>query len=131
SRSSTTVTSQPTDFNSRATAEPTRPEPITITFISSQRSRGSGRGKLFVEDPLGESDDQDLAGGAAEDVVDGRREEARLPPPAGRGAEHDQVGVGLAGVLDDRAADRPRAQDRADHLDAQLVTEQLRLGDRR
>src|SRR6478609_8586114 len=70
-----------------------------------------GRRQLLVEDRLRERDDQDLARCLAQHVVDRGREEPRLPPPAGRGAEDDQVGVDLERALDDRLADRPGADD--------------------
>src|SRR5262249_15823485 len=85
SRSSMTATSQPAAFSSSATAEPTRPHPITRTFMvldPAYPSEVSGCGKLLVEDALREGDDEHLARRAAQHEVDGRREEARLPPPA-------------------------------------------------
>ena len=75
----------------QATAEPTRPQPITTPsrLMSVSRSPSS-------QHALREGDDQHLARRLAEHVVDGRREEARLAAPARRGAEDDQVGAALA-----------------------------------
>ena len=67
----------------------------------------------------------------AQDVVDGRREEARLPAPARRRAEHDQVGPALRGRLDDRVADRARPHRPPVHLDAVVGAERARLRERR
>src|SRR6476659_1818213 len=95
SRSSTTETSQPASRSSFATAEPTRPQPTTITFTRPSLAQcpcvSSRGGELLVEYTLREGDDQHLAGRLAQDEVDRGREEARLPPPARRGAEDDQV----------------------------------------
>src|SRR5262245_19814433 len=130
-RTSMTATSQPAAFSSSATDEPTRPHPMMRTLMCwIQRSPASRHGKLLVEDALREGDDEDLAWGASQHVVDGRREEAGLPPPARRAAEHDQVGVRLVGMHHDRLPDRAGAQDRADDVDAELVPEQHRLRDR-
>src|SRR5918994_2752370 len=49
--SSTAVTSQPSSARSRATAEPTRPHPITTSFTESE---------YVLEDTLREGDDEDL-----------------------------------------------------------------------
>src|SRR5919202_1459397 len=59
-----------------------------------------------------------LARGLAKDVVDGGREEARLPAPVRRRAEDDQIGVALLRLRDDRVADRSRADGLAAHVDA-------------
>ena len=67
----------------------------------------------------------------AQDEVDGRREEARLPAPARRRAENDQVGVASLGLVDDRVADRARADDVSVHLDAVVRAERARLVERR
>ena len=64
---------------------------------------------LLVDHVLRERDDDHLARRLPQDEVDGRREEARLPPPARRRAEDDQVGVDLAGAVDDRPPDRAGA----------------------
>ena len=53
-------------------------------------------GELGFQDALRVGEHHDLAGRAAEHVVDGRAEEPRLAPPARRRAEHDQVGADLA-----------------------------------
>ena len=45
----------------------------------------------LLEDALWEGDDEHLARRVLEDVVDGRGEEPRLPPPARRRAEDDQI----------------------------------------
>ena len=73
-----------------ATVEPTRPQPITIAFTTSLAQ------ELLLEDALRVGEHHHLAGRAAEHVVDGRAEEARLAPPARRRAHHDQVGADLA-----------------------------------
>src|SRR6476620_251359 len=78
SSSSTHMTSQPSPASCVATEEPPRPHPMTTAFTLL---------RLLVEHPLGERDDEHLARGVAQDVVDGRREEPGLPPPAGRRAE--------------------------------------------
>ena len=93
--SSMTVTSQPDACSCSATAEPTRPQPIDDRLHSGAAycRSASGRRQLLVHDGLREGDDQHLARRLAEHVVDGRREEARLAPPARRRAEHDQVGA--------------------------------------
>src|SRR6476620_418623 len=98
SSSSTHMTSQPSPASCFATDAPTRPHPITTAFIPL---------RLLVEHTLGERDDQHLARSVAQDVVDGRGKEPRLPPPTGRRAEHDQVGVPAGRLVDDRMADRP------------------------
>src|SRR5205814_2290842 len=106
--SSSTVTSQPDSCSCSATVDPTRPHPITIAFTAAEMySSPSGGCELLVHDALRERDDQHLAGRAAEDVVDGGREEAGLAAPAGSRAEDDQVGIDLEGVLADGGADRP------------------------
>ena len=72
-------------------------------------ANADGSGSYYVlEDNLGEGHDEHLAGGIPKHVVDRRREELRLPPPARRRAEHDQISVPLRGRVDDRAANRPR-----------------------
>ena len=68
-----------------------------------------GQRRLLLEDPLRVGEHHHLAGRAAEHVVDGRAEEAGLAAPARRRAHHDQVGADLACLLDDRLADRARA----------------------
>src|SRR5579875_2822716 len=103
--SSTTVTSQPSWWSWRAMDEPTRPQPMTRAFMARLTVARSG---LF-ENALREGDDQDLGARLAQHVVDRRREEARLAPPARRRAEHDQVGADVVRRLDDRLADRARA----------------------
>ena len=84
-----------------------------------------------LEHAVGERDDEHLAGRVLEHVVDGRREEARLAPPARRRAEHDQVGAAALGLVDDRVADRAGVDGVGMDLDAVLLAERLRLGDRR
>src|SRR5262249_46854799 len=134
--SSITLTSQPAALSCSETALPTRPHPTTSTFTGSQRSRAAPRAvssrecELLVEHPLRERDDEHLAGRLAQDEVDGRREEARLPAPARRGAEHDQVGTRLARVHDDRLADRTRAHRLGFHVDAELGPERACLPER-
>src|SRR5262245_48593743 len=97
SSSSTHVTSQPSAASFVATDEPVRPQPTITTFMPL---------RLLVEHAVGERDDEHLARGVPEHVIDRRREEARLtPPPRGR-AEHDQVGLASLGLVDDRVADR-------------------------
>src|SRR5436190_10903778 len=103
SSSSTHVTSHPSSASFFATAEPTRPQPM-ITACKTGRSVAF-RGLL--ERALGERYDEHLAGGVAQDVVHRRREEPGLPTPARRGAEHDQVGAVLTGLVDDCVPDRP------------------------
>src|SRR5438874_5672778 len=102
--SSITATSQPSERSSRAIEEPTLPQPMIRAFIPVQRSS-----LLLLERSLREGDDEHLGGRLAKDVLDGRREEARLPAPAGRRAEDDQIRVDLGGDLEDRVADRARA----------------------
>ena len=94
---------------------------MTIAFTASALSLS------VLQHALGERDDEHLAGRVAQDVVDRRREEPRLPPPARRGAEHDQVGPARVGLVDDRIADRAGADDVACDLDAVLGAEQPRL----
>src|SRR2546422_2093005 len=108
--SSIATTSQPTFVSFFATAEPTRPQPTTIAFISDLRLHLR---PVFFEDALWIGDHHHLAGSAAQDVVHCGTEEARLAPPAGGRAEHDQVGAGLASLVDDRLADRARPDDLA------------------
>src|SRR5262245_6466446 len=127
SRSSTTDTSQPASRKSFATAEPTRPQPTTITFTRARVAQcprvALGSGELLVEHALREDDNKDLARRVPQNEVDSRREETRLATPARRRSEHDQVGIGLAGAVDDGAADRARADRRHVHLDAVLAPE--------
>src|SRR5947209_4407094 len=125
--SSTTVTSHPSLASWRATLEPTRPEPITITFMPIRLAQRC----LFLDHALGEGDDEHLAGRLAQDVLDRRREEPRLPPPARRRAEDDQVDASLPRMLDDCLADRASAHRRSVHLDAVVGPERLRLLERR
>ena len=54
-------------------------------------------------------DHEDLAGRLLEHVFDRRREEAGLPPPLRRRADHDQIDTELLGLADDRLTDRARA----------------------
>ena len=82
--------------------DPTRPHP-TITDLHAASEVSS------VEDAFGEGDDEHLARRVLEHVVDRRREEPRLPPPARRRAEHDQVDLAPRRLLDDRVPDRARA----------------------
>src|SRR5581483_2837206 len=118
--SSIAVTSQPSPSSRLATAEPTRPHPITIAFTCSayRGIRPRELGPVFFEDALWERHDENLARSAAEHVFDRRREEPRLPAPPRRRAEHDQVCVALPGLVDDRLADRPCADGLADDFDA-------------
>src|SRR6185295_1299884 len=91
SLSSTTTTSQPSSRSRPATAEPTLPTPTMRAFTA---------GRLFLEDTLGVCDDHHLAGRAAQHVVHGRAEEARLAAPARRGAHEDQVDAVSRRLLD-------------------------------
>src|SRR5262245_54308733 len=118
--SSTAVTSQPSSASSRATADPTRPQPITTSFTASAYA---------FEDTLREGHDEHLAGRVAEHVVHSRREEPRLPPPARRGAEDDQIGVALGSLLDDRLADRTRPHRPRLHCHLVLLPQQRGLGE--
>src|SRR5687768_13348190 len=120
--SSIAVTSQPSSARSRATAEPTLPQPITTSFMASG---------YVLEHTLRERDDEHLAGGAPEHVIDGRREERGLAPPARRRADDDQIGSSLHGLVDDRPAERARADGHRLDADAVLLAEQHRLGERR
>ena len=124
--SSTTVTSQSSRLSWSAIVEPTLPQPMISAFMCDRSVARSYR----FERPLREGDDQDLGRRLPQDVVDGRREEARLAPPARRGAEHDQVRPALGGGLDDRVADRPGADGAAVHLDAVVGAERARLRER-
>ena len=121
--SSTTVTSQPSAASPLATAEPTRPHPITTAFTAAAAYSSNTA--------VGERDDEHLAGRLAQHEVDGRREESRLPSPARRRAEHDEVGVPPRRLVDDRMADRARAHDVAVHLDAVVGAERASLLERR
>src|SRR6185369_11202656 len=119
SSSSTHVMSQPSPASSFATDDPTRPQPMIIAFM---------RLRLLVEHAVGERDDEHLARRVAQDVVDGRREEPRLPAPARRRAEHDQVGLAARRLVDDRVPDRPRVDGLGADVDAVLLTQGARLG---
>src|SRR2546423_3139429 len=90
---------------------------------------GSGRA-VPLDDTLREGDDDDLARRLLQHVLDGRREEARLPAPARSRAEDDQIGAAAIGLLDDRLPDRPRPNGLAAHLDAVVGAEQLGLRER-
>src|SRR5439155_917033 len=70
--SSTAVTSHPSPSRRLATAEPTRPHPITIAFTSSayRGTPGSGLAAVLLEGSLRESDDEHLAGCAPQHVLD-------------------------------------------------------------
>ena len=89
------------------------------------------RSVALLERSLGEGDDEHLARRVAEDVIDRRREEPRLPPPSRRRAEHDQVGAVVARLVDDRVADRAGDDRVCDDLDAVLLAERPGLGERR
>src|SRR5215210_2587096 len=66
---------------------------------------------FLLEHALRVRDDQDLAVGIAQHVIDGRAEETRLAAPARRRTEHDEVGrMGLR-LADDRLADRSGSDD--------------------
>src|SRR3954452_24630502 len=93
--SSTAVTSHPSEANRLAIVEPTRPQPMTMSFIALSVARRSTPRLLGVpsEGPLWEGDDQYLARRLLQDVVDSEREHAGLPAPAGGRPEHDQVGA--------------------------------------
>src|SRR5262249_40459246 len=108
SSSSTTVTSQPSAARPFATAEPTRPAPMTTAFTAAP--------SLLLEHPVGERDDEYLAGRMPKDEIDGRGEEARLPTPAWRRAEHDEISAATGRLVDDRMADRARSDDVATDL---------------
>src|SRR5215213_6292506 len=122
SLSSTTTTSQPSARRRPATAEPTLPTPMMRAFTGAT---------LFLEDTLRIRDDHHLAGRAAEHVVHGRAEEARLALPARRGAHEDEIDAVALGLRDDRLADGASAHDLAFDLHPVLGCEQLRLGERR
>ena len=128
------VPPSPLAASSIATVEPTRPQPMTITFtrFSVARCRArSCRRRLLVEHALRERDDQHLARGLPEHVVDRRREEARLAPPARRRAEHDQVGAAPLAPARRSPAPIERARTVLSlDLDAVLRAEQLRLRER-
>src|SRR5580765_9119240 len=87
-------------------------------------------GILPFEDALGERDDQHFTRGLFEHVVQRRREEAGLAPPAGRRAENDQVGPLILGLLDDRLSDRAGTDGSPVDRHAVVGAEQLRLGER-
>ena len=122
--SSTVVTSQPSSASCCATAEPTRPHPMTTAFIDERSPRVMRSHRM----PFGEGHDEHLARGVAHDVVDGRREEPRLAAPAWRRSEHDQVGARPLGLCDDRVADRACDDRPGDHLDAVVRPDRARLG---
>ena len=91
----------PRRASAAASAEPTRPQPTMIAFMSSTILASSSS-----RTPCGIGDDHHLAGRRAQDLVDRRAEEARLAAPARRGAHHDQVGAVSSRRLDDRLAER-------------------------
>src|SRR3954447_25166873 len=127
--SSMTTTSQPSSPSRLATADPTLPTPTMRAFTGASLVARPGRAS-FVQDALRVRDHHDLAGSPPQDVVDRRAEEARLPPPARRGAEEDQVGSICLGLLDDGLSDRPPTHDLALDVDTMLGGEELRLGER-
>src|SRR5262249_15562019 len=105
----------------------------TSTHVStSSRAYCSSRGSIgrLLQHALRERDDQHFARGLLQDVLDCRREEARLAPPARRGAEDDQVGARAARLLHDRLADRARTHGRAANLDAVVGAQRTRLLER-
>src|SRR2546422_10596193 len=102
---------------------------MSASVAHGMRPRVSRHG-LLLEDALWERHDEHLAGRLPKDVVDRRGEEPRLPPPPGRRAEDDEVGLASGGLFDDRLADRPSAHRHAQHLDAVFLAEQLRLLER-
>src|SRR5688572_3916494 len=118
SSSPTQVTSQPSAARLSATCEPVRPHPMTTALI---------RMRLHVEHRLGERDDEPLAVRVLEHVVDGRREEPRLPPPARRRAHHDEVDAPPRRLLDDRVPDRACVDGVGVHDDAVLLAERACL----
>ena len=105
--SSTTVTSQPSLWRLSAMVEPTLPQPMTSAFMRPRVARAERSvAQASSSTPCGKATIRTSAGRLAQDVVDGRREEARLAPPARRRAEDDEVRPALLGRLDDRVADR-------------------------
>src|SRR6185312_15194928 len=118
---SSMTTSQPSSRSRPATAEPTLPTPTMRAFTG---------GRLFLEDALGVCHDHHLAGRAAQHIVHGRAEEARLAAPARRGAHEDQVDAVSGRLVDDRLADRAPPDDLPLDVDAVLGGEKLRLGER-
>src|SRR5262245_6458695 len=121
SLSSMTTTSQPSSRSRRATAEPTLPTPMMSAFT---------RGSLFLENALRICHDHHLAGRAAQHIVHGWTEEARLPAPAGRRAQEDQVDTVAARLFDDRLTDCAPADDFPLDLHSVLGGEELRLRER-
>src|SRR5262245_49362478 len=133
--SSTAVTSQPSLASCTATADPTRPQPITTAFICrrvDERTRlatPAAPPLPAVERALREGDDQHLAGRVAEDVVDRRGKESRLSTPPRGGAEDDQVSLTGPRFVDDRGTDRPGADHATRDDDPVVLAEQARLLD--
>src|SRR4051794_32758547 len=147
--SSTAVTSHPSRSSWRAMLEPTRPQPITNAFMwvtlalrqtvvpakphdlfSGIASDALGLRAVFLHHAFRKGHHEHLAGCLAQDVLDRRREETRLPAPARRRADHDQVVAATPGLVDDRVADRA-GTDRLDlHLHAAVGAEQPCLGQR-
>src|SRR6266508_1226699 len=158
--SSMATTSQPLFVSFFATADPTRPQPTMIAFIRSDYTgayrlsavpkadvgRGFGgtrtvhqlsglitsrkRDVFLLQHTLRIRDHHHLGRRLAQHVVHRRAEEPGLPPPARRRAHHDQVDVVLAGLVDDRLADRTRTDEPHVDVDPVLGGEQLRLGKR-
>ena len=93
--------------------------------MSERRPAASG-----LEDAFGEGNHENFARRPAQDEVDGRREEARLPTPARRGADDDQVDVTGTGLLHDCVADRARSNDLGPHLDPVVLSEHARFLER-
>src|SRR3954451_9831259 len=135
--SSTAVTSHPPRSSWSAMLEPTRPQPITNAFIwlrlalrqmvvpakparplQWHRNDALGLRAVFLHHAFRKRHHEHLAGRLAQDVLDRRREETRLPAPARRRADHDKVVAATPGPADDRIADRA-GTDRLDlHLHA-------------
>ena len=108
----------PRALSMRITARPIGPQPITTAFTLL---------RLLVEDAVGESDDEHLAVRVLEDVIDCRREEARLPPPTRRRAEDDQVDPAPRCLLDDGMADGARVDGLGMHHDVVLLAKRAGL----
>src|SRR5215216_5508313 len=91
--------------------------------VRSPLSWCDGASSCLLQDALWERNDQDLARRLLENVIDGRREEARLPSPARCRAEDDQVGSGAPRLLDDRLSDRAGTHGGAAYLHPMIGAE--------